>query len=69
MTDATQFWIDVPPDHPVKLFMSQGRPSDTPKPVMRLESVANATISSLQFHAKHVRLELLSGGEVRVTPS
>ena len=49
--------------------MSQGGPSDTPKPVMRFGRVAQTTIPGLQLHAKHVRLEIPPGGVVRVTPS
>ena len=36
---------------------------------MRFGRVVQITISELQLHAKHVRLEILLGGVVRVTPS
>ena len=49
--------------------MSQGEPNDTPKPVMRFGRVVQITIPELQLHAKHVRLEVLPRGVVRVTPS
>ena len=39
------------------------------KPVMRFGRVVQITIPELQLHAKHVRLEVLPGGEVRVAPS